>query len=189
MLSYFILLFLSTTDALGSFGYFNGTSYVSLSSTWRITQNTALSFRTCSGGELLHQRGANNDSLTLSVHNSSVVFQWNINGINSSIIIGDDLASSDWLFAQFTFIFGVLRINISRSSTILFSSIIATNSFRSYILQADLAGETSLYVGRNFRGCIYEGPNVILSSNDSVIEDTSVDWDSCPLQADCAKGG
>nr|CAD7398373.1 unnamed protein product [Timema cristinae] len=60
------------------------------------------------------------------------------------------------------------------------SQVIANATFNSEILEADLAGPDSiLIVGKNFYGCILEGPSIVF--NTSGVTHQDVLWGPCPL--------
>ena len=64
----FLLLFSRRTISI----YFNGTTYIQATKPLNLTKPFSLSFRTCTGGQLLHQNGDNGLLFELVVHPGKV---------------------------------------------------------------------------------------------------------------------
>lgn len=181
----------------GRYGYFsqeNSSSVLLQNAVWNIRtsgQQTAFSLRTCSNGELLYQSGARGDFLKLSLINGTLEFHWSVGTRQNSILVGNDLNNDEWWTLSVQRYLGNLYLNVTKSGRVYFSEIISNSTFRSYFSSIDFSGTAGLYVGRDFTGCLMEGPTVIFSKNNAYIRWNNVIWSntSCPqLDASCALG-
>nr|CAD7575639.1 unnamed protein product [Timema californicum] len=132
--------------------FFNRTSYVRLQTPISLHSHTGLSFRTCHGGDLFVQH-INTSKISLEVRSDGLVFMADLGGRR----------------------LGNLTLSVAGHQ-----QVIANATFNSEILEADLAGPDSiLIVGKNFYGCILEGPSIVF--NTSGVTHQDVLWGPCPL--------
>ena len=172
--------------------YFNSSlgSSVTLSSVLSMKNHIAFSFRTCSYGRLVHQRGASGDYLSIALtQNGSLEMSWfksDLNISNSVLIGNDSLRNNKWYTTDSNFVNGKITLSIEAGSRTLHEKLISTSTYQRELWDLDLLGGTALQVGAGFSGCIQEGPNLQLSADDAV--DTNVEWGICPLESRPTEG-
>ncbi|XP_023219824.1 protein crumbs-like [Centruroides sculpturatus] len=166
-------------------GYLNGYSPVILNNTISLQERTSFSFRTCSSGLLLYQKGKNGDFLSLDLKESGQIeFKWKINGQEQTIFGGTKLNNNHWHNVDLIHNVGTLTLYIDFESYI-----VANNTYHSNIFKINLKDDIpNLYVGYNFSGCILQGINILLNSSTN---GNLVQWDICPLpdKEDCSGYG
>jgi len=183
----------------GRYGYFaqENSSYVLLqTSTWDVLSSgaqTEISFRTCDNGELLYQSGGgdNSDFLQLSIQNGTLAFNWSVGLHQEEVILGNFLNNNVWWTVTLQRYLGNLSLNISLRGAVKFSEIISNSTFRTYFRSLDLSSSVGIYVGRNYTGCLLEGPNVIFINNPSILSN-NVEWSNTSCSQtfnDCPAGG
>ncbi|KAL4219251.1 DNA repair protein Rad9 [Mactra antiquata] len=154
----------------GKFGYFsqeNNSHVLIRNGEWDISvsgHQAEFSFRTCSNGEFLYQRGASGDFLLLTLINGTLEFHWKIGDFQSTIFIGNDMNNDEWWTVSSQGYLGNAFLNVSRGGRVFFSEIISNSTFRNYFENIDFGGTEGLYVGKGFTGCLMEGPTVIFST-------------------------
>ncbi|KAH3796462.1 hypothetical protein DPMN_150030, partial [Dreissena polymorpha] len=170
------------TLPVGQYGYFakeNASVVVLPQSTWDISKDgalTELSFRTCNSGELMYQENAQTkDSLKLSIDNGRLVFNWSVGLEQSGIILGSSLNNNVWWTVQTLKYLGNVYLNIYLRGAVKFSEIVSNSTFRKFLSKVDFSNSTELFVGRNYTGCILQGPSVMFVPQPS-INSTNVHW-------------
>ncbi|KAL3872299.1 hypothetical protein ACJMK2_040233 [Sinanodonta woodiana] len=186
-LSYFFFLFLLAGIVSGDtgqkYGFFNRSenSYVRLVNTsWNLQKLTGFSFRTCSGGEILYQNGTSGDFLQLEITNGTLKFQWLVQTTSLTVPVLQNLNNNAWYTVNLQYYLGNLFLNISQGHTQLKSEIIANSTYRTYLFNINLSNSLGLSVGKDYTGCIMEGPNVIFVNNSLTVN--NVYWSNTPCQ-------
>ena len=165
----------------GKYGYFsqNSNSLVVLNDTlWNVKtsgQQTEFSFRTCSNGELLFQQGTVGDLLKLLIINGTLEFHWIIGQNTDRSYVGTSLNDNQWYTVTSHFYLGKLYLNVTKAGKVKFSEEISNSTHRTYFQSIDLTGNSGLTVGRNFTGCLMQGPNVIFLNNDFITWN-NIEW-------------
>lgn len=148
------------------------------------SQLTAFSFRTCSFGQLLEQEGTtkngSRDKLAVDLLQSGELqLSWLVNGnVGSETSRGYNWRTNLWYTVDVRFHFGQINLRVVQGTKDLFGVLISNSTFRRDLWDLDLTGGSDVIVGRNFTGCIQEGPLFPLSTTRS---STGVTWGECPL--------
>ncbi|XP_052828928.1 protein crumbs isoform X1 [Octopus bimaculoides] len=166
----------SFSTTLSNNVYLNASGFLNISQIWQLKSNSGLSFRTCSNGKLLHQVGATGNSLTLTLNNGVLNLEWQINSSLSNVTVGENLNDNAWYFVKFEFLLGNLSIIVQKGPDILFTKLIANDSFNQNLWNVKLQNGSALLVGFNFTGCLMSGPNIDLTSASS----TGFVYNGCP---------
>nr|CAD7408780.1 unnamed protein product [Timema poppensis] len=154
--------------------FFNRTSYVRLQTPISLHSHTGLSFRTCHGGDLFVQH-INTSKISLEVRSDGLVFMADLGGRRYESRLNERLLDNSWHYVNLLYRLGNLTLSVAGHQ-----QVIANATFNSEILEADLAGPDSiLIVGKNFYGCILEGPSIVF--NTSGVTHQDVLWGPCPL--------
>lgn len=154
--------------------FFNSTSQMQVSSALNPLKNGFdFSFRTCSGGVLLDQKGTNNGFVRLEVVPTIVNYSvtpvlfnashfkmtWSINSSEESVTLGKDLDQNIIYKVQFTAGSGGTNSMLSLTGLTSFSVDISNNIL-------DFTNTGPLFVGSGggagFVGCIMSGKNIPL---------------------------
>ena len=160
------------------------------------------SFRTCSGGVLLDQKGTSNGFVRLEVVPTTVNYSitpvlfiashlkmtWKISSVQDSVILGKDLDKNILYKVQFTA--GSGQVNSTLTLTGLTAqSVQIPNTILGFVNSGPLYAGYPVSGGEGFVGCIISGRNIQLVKT---ISDSSVNIkEICPLdnQLGCpAKG-
>lgn len=162
--------------AQGPEGFFNKSSYVSITSLFDVRGRTSFSFRTCSNGELLYQEGISGDFVNVTLlPSSSLEFAWQVNRLHRSVVAGSNLIDNRWHDVDLVHNLGTVTLSVSKNSVL-----VANNTYNTDLFDLRLeSAHPQLTVGRGFTGCILQGAGVVL--NDSSIYSYEVDWRKCPL--------
>ncbi|XP_078379883.1 uncharacterized protein LOC144662811 [Oculina patagonica] len=156
--------------------FFNATSQMLVSSgVIPLQSGFDFSFRTCSGGVLLDQKGTNDGFIRLEVVPTAVNYSvtpvlliashlemnWKINGIQDSITLGKDVDQNTIHKVQFTA--GSRGINSTLILTGLTTlSVDIPNSILGFVNSGPLFAGTPVSGGIGFVGCIISGRNIQL---------------------------
>lgn len=174
---------LHTVFMQGSEGFFNGTSYASISIMFNARSRTSLSFRTCSSGQLLYQEGHTGDFIALTLLPSGILeFKWQVNRQYSSVQLGSNLNNNHWHDVDIVHKLGSVTLSVSNHFVYI------ANSTSNDIFDINLNPiNPQLIVGQGFTGCILQGAGVVL--NDSNVQSFGVNWGKCPLpnKKDCGE--
>lgn len=167
--------------------YLNQTGIINLPHTWQLKSTTGLSFRTCSNGRLLHQVGANGNSLILSLNQGVLQVQWTLNSTWSPIKAGQNFTNKVWYYVSLEFSLGTLQLKVRKGSQLVLDKIIANSTYNSDLWSIQLDGGTPLQVGIDFTGCMMPGPNVDFTNANFT---AGVIFGNCSLldQQNCADG-
>ena len=170
--------------------YFNETlgSSVTLSTTLRMRNHIAFSFRTCSYGQLIYQQGAGGNFLRMALtKNGSLEMSWRSDEIVDNVTIGSDtLRNNKWYTIDSIFIQGEIFLSIEQGSMVKYKNLVSNSTYRTYLWDLDLSGGSRIQVGAGFSGCIQEGPSLKLSDSDTNAE--NVLWGQCPLELRTVEG-
>ena len=170
--------------------YFNETlgSSVTLSTTLRMRNHIAFSFRTCSYGQLIYQQGAGGNFLRMALtKNGSLEMSWRSDEIVDNVTIGSDtLRNNKWYTIDSIFIQGEIFLSIEQGSMVKNKKLVSNSTYRTYLWDLDLSGGSRIQVGAGFSGCIQEGPSLKLSDSDTNAE--NVLWGQCPLELRTVEG-
>ncbi|XP_049806323.1 protein crumbs [Schistocerca nitens] len=171
----FILFFAESVSAVYREGYFNGSSFVSLSTPVNLKNHTGLSFRTCVGGELFFQQGKPGYSLLLSVRSEGLLFVAVVNGRAIKTLLNARFLDNEWHNINLMYRLGNLTLSAgSHQKTV------ANSTFNPEIIQySEMFRNNVVLLGREFVGCILEGPGLVLTT--SVDSQQNVRWEPCPL--------
>ncbi|XP_054718914.1 protein crumbs-like [Uloborus diversus] len=184
MITYLLILLLQVQHAFsqGAEGFFNGSSFASISTLFDPRARTSLSFRTCSSGQLLYQEGITGDFMKLALLPSGTLeFSWQVNRHRHAVTLGSNLIDNHWHDVDLIHRLGSVTLSVSRKSLLIANSSNENNLF-------DMRLESAipqLVVGRGYTGCILQGAGVVL--NDSNVHSEDVTWGKCPLpdRGDC----
>ncbi len=160
--------------------------------TLNLRQEIAFSFRTCSYGELLWQKGAlSQDTIQFGV-NSAGSLQVNIrkhttpSPSSTTLVLqsnaGSNFRDDQWYLVRSTFTENEIYVIVTQGNTEVARGLLSNNTYQQYVQHLDLTSG-SLRIGSGFNGCIQGGPSVPLSGPELIAE--AVGW-GCPL-ADTAE--
>lgn len=163
----------STSDI--SEAYFNGTAYLRLLSPMPIWGHTAISFRSCKGGEILSQQ-YNRHTLWLSVLSDYIQVSLTGSAIRVDARLEYKLLDNKWHTIQFLYEFGKLNLIVDKSH-----NLIANSTYNTALLtNQDVKNEAAvLILGNNYAGCLQHGPGLIFNASSMNAE--AVVFGTCPL--------
>ena len=151
----------------------------------------AFTFRTCSFGSLVRQRGLtdggayNGDLLSFEVTKSgSLRIYWEDRSASDrttgEALLGDDsLSNNEWYTVSCSFTLGIINVQIEQSSVTRYSTVLSNSTFNHYLWDLDLSG-ADVEVGRGFSGCL-EGVSSILFDVEGVTALPQVVWGRCDM--------
>jgi len=157
------------------------------------------SFRTCSGGVLLDQKGPNNGFVRLEVVPTTVNYTvtpalfiashfkmtWSINSLEESVTLGKDLDQNIIYKVQFTAGSGGTNSTLSLTGLASFSADIP-NNIKNFTHTGSLFAGSPVTGGTGFVGCIISGSNIPLAKSVSSInisENCTLDYQlGCPTR-------
>ncbi|XP_069119516.1 LOW QUALITY PROTEIN: protein crumbs homolog 1-like [Argopecten irradians] len=191
VLGFFLFLLDVPTEATtnGRVAFFNVSMNSSLqirgtNFTWnQIGAQLAFSYRTCSGGQLLYQRGSTGDFLSLDLNsNGTLEFRWKTGNEEHFIYYGNSLIGKDFYYVKIQrTVLNVLALEVVLYGNVVLNVSIANTTYRESIWHADLGGSAGIQVGRHLTGCVMEGPGISFRNNSNV-EPINVLWgDTCPV--------
>ncbi|XP_036327522.1 protein crumbs isoform X3 [Rhagoletis pomonella] len=158
--------------------YFNGSAYLRLLTPMPIWDHSAISFRSCRGGEILAQQ-YNKNSFVITVLNDFLQVS-----LAGPAVIGPNnrldvklpyhLLDNHWHTLQFKYEYGNLYLYIDHTSMVF-----ANSTYNSqFLTNQDIGNEAAILIlGNSFSGCLQDGPG-LLFINGSV---QNVVYGSCPL--------
>ncbi|XP_054726521.1 protein crumbs isoform X3 [Anastrepha obliqua] len=158
--------------------YFNGSAYLRLLTPMPIWDHSAISFRSCRGGEILAQQ-YNKNSFVITVLNDFLQVS-----LAGPAVIGPNnrldvklpyhLLDNHWHTLQFKYEYGNLYLYIDRTSMVF-----ANSTYNSqFLTNQDIGNEAAILIlGNSFSGCLQDGPG-LLFINGSV---QNVVYGPCPL--------
>ncbi|XP_034945316.1 protein crumbs isoform X2 [Chelonus insularis] len=139
--------------------YFNGTTFLKLSSMVSVHRHSGLSFRTCEGGRLFTQ-SYNDDTISLDVTVDGLVFTAFIDNQKYESKLSAKLLNNVWQNVNLFFRLGNLTLTAAGHS-----QIIANATYNSAILMLpDYNVNNTLIVGDGFKGCILQGPGILFNN-------------------------
>ncbi|XP_037806367.1 protein crumbs isoform X1 [Lucilia sericata] len=170
----------SGVSATSKEAYFNGSAYLRLLSPMPIWDHSAISFRSCRGGEILAQQ-YNKNSIVISVLNDFLQISLAgpaVIGPNNRVDVkySYHLLDNRWHTLQFKYEYGNLYLYIDRESRIF-----ANSTYNSqFLTNQDIGNEAAILIlGNSFTGCLQDGPG-LLFINDSMTVQNAV-FGPCPL--------
>ncbi|XP_016036029.2 protein crumbs isoform X1 [Drosophila simulans] len=179
----FILIYLATDVASVAVptkeAYFNGSTYLRLTTPMPIWDHSAISFRSCRGGEILAQQ-YNKNSIVISVLNDFLQISLAgpaVHGPNNrlDVKLPYQLLDNRWHTLQFKYEYGNLYLHVDRAA-----SIFANSTYNSQFLTNQDIGykDAILILGNSFSGCLLDGPGLQFVNNSTV---QNVVFGHCPL--------
>uniref|UniRef100_A0A1I8PY45 Protein crumbs n=1 Tax=Stomoxys calcitrans TaxID=35570 RepID=A0A1I8PY45_STOCA len=160
--------------------YFNGSAYLRLLSPMPIWDHSAISFRSCRGGEILAQQ-YNKNSIVISVINDFLQISLAgpaVIGPNNRVDVkySYHLLDNRWHTLQFKYEYGNLLLFIDRESRLF-----ANSTYNSqFLTNQDIGNEAAILIlGNSFTGCLQDGPGLQFI-NDSMTVQNAV-FGPCPL--------
>lgn len=189
-----LLLHLSPCTRSSTF-FFNATSSMQVSSASIPLKNGFdFSFRTCSGGVLLDQKGSSNGFVRIEVVRTTVNYTrtpvlfipshlrmtWKVNGTEESVTIGKDLDKN--ILHQVQFTPGSGQVNSTLTLSGLTTQFVQMpNTILEFVSSGPLYAGNHISGGEGFVGCITSGQNIPLPDSISVNVNAN-----CPLgQSGC----
>ncbi|XP_055602052.1 protein crumbs isoform X2 [Uranotaenia lowii] len=175
----FILVLCSSRTAsiqVDKEAYFNGSAYLRLKTPMTLWSHSAISFKTCRGGEILSQRYAGHALLVSVLPDSlSVVLSAPSTQAIEARVPGRFL-DNKWHTLQFVYQLGTLYCIIDKQPTT-----IANQTYNSQlILDQEIKNEAAvLILGKQFSGCLLHGPGLVFNS--SAMNAEAVTFGPCPL--------
>ncbi|SPP83299.1 blast:Protein crumbs [Drosophila guanche] len=179
----FILIYLATdvasVEVQTQEAYFNGSTYLRLTTPMPIWDHSAISFRSCRGGEILAQQ-YNKNSIVISVLNDFLQISLAgpaVHGPNNrlDVKLPYQLLDNRWHTLQFKYEYGNLYLHVDRAA-----SIFANSTYNSQFLTNQDIGykDAILILGNSFSGCLLDGPGLQFVNNSTV---QNVVFGVCPL--------
>ncbi|CAH1720705.1 unnamed protein product [Chironomus riparius] len=157
--------------------YFNGSAYLRLKNPMLLWGHSALSFRTCRGGELLSQTYMRHE-LTVTVSKEGITIALNLPQQNTRVeaLIPARLVDNQWHTIQFIYRLGILNLIIDRNTFV-----IANSTYnREFLIDQEIKNEAAvLILGRQYSGCLLHGPGLMFNNSEITVE--GVLFGSCPL--------
>ncbi|XP_063909759.1 protein crumbs isoform X3 [Zophobas morio] len=171
---------LSLAPSIQPEAYFNGTSYLRLQTTISLKRQTGLSFRTCSGGTLFKQQ-QNDDYFELYVNSEGVLFSAKTAGQQFGAKIQGNFLNNKWHVVVLHYELGNLTLRVDNERRL-----IANSTFQSELLTSPglyNEGASVLLVGKQFNGCILEGPSLVFDES-VILYNYNVRFEKCPIPDD-----
>ncbi|KAG5680801.1 hypothetical protein PVAND_010286 [Polypedilum vanderplanki] len=139
--------------------------------------HSAISFRTCRGGELLSQTYMKHE-LTVTLSKEGITIGLNHPQQSSRVDtkISARLLDNQWHTIQFIYRLGTLNLVIDRNSIVLANSTYNRDLLYDQEIKNDAA---VLILGRQYYGCLLHGPGLMF--NNSEIRAEGVLFGACPL--------
>ncbi|XP_050067896.1 protein crumbs isoform X4 [Anopheles maculipalpis] len=158
--------------------YFNGSAYLRLKTPMTLWSYSAISFKSCRGGEILSQRYSGH-ALLVSVLPDwvSIVLSTPAQQPIEARVTGR-LLDNKWHTLEFIYQAGTLYCVIDKQSTP-----IANQSYNApLILDQEIKNEAAvLILGKQYSGCLLHGPGLVFNS--SAMNAEAVVFGPCPLAA------
>ncbi|XP_017848207.1 protein crumbs isoform X3 [Drosophila busckii] len=180
----FILIYLATDVAAVEVhtkeAYFNGSAYLRLLTPMPIWDHSAISFRSCRGGEILAQQ-YNKNSIVISVLNDFLQVS-----LAGPAVIGPNnrldvklpyqLLDNRWHTLQFKYEYGNLYLHVDRAAIIF-----ANSTYNSqFLTNQDIGNEAAILIlGNSFSGCLLDGPGLQFVNGSMTVQNAV--FGVCPL--------
>jgi len=179
----------TTTSSMGSLApthnivYLNSSlsSVVNLSTVLHLNTSLVFSFRTCLPATLLYQQGAAGNFFQIALTQAgSLNVSWQVGAVNDYLNLdGPSLLDNNWYTVTSNFLLGEIYVTVSQQFIVNRVALLSNSTVRRYLWSLDLSGGTPLQVGLQYTGCLQEGPQVLLSSASTTVQ--NVLWE-CPLE-------
>ncbi|XP_076260124.1 cell polarity complex component crumbs [Rhynchophorus ferrugineus] len=160
--------------------YFNGSSYLRLQTTISLKRSTGLNFRTCFGGSLFSQQ-QNEESVEVLVNAKGVYFRAKLDSVLYEEVIYGNFLNNKWHTIYLQYKTGNLTMDVDGESKLI------ANSSHNYALLTSnkLYNERAsvLLIGKNFNGCLLEGPSIVFEPN-LISPNHNVVFEECPIPVD-----
>ncbi|XP_019763330.2 protein crumbs isoform X1 [Dendroctonus ponderosae] len=161
--------------------YFNGSSYLRLQNTMSLKMPTGISFRTCLGGNLLSQQ-QNEESIELLVNKKGVYFRAKVDAVLFEEVVYGNFLNNKWHTVFVYYSAGNLTLDVDDDKKIIANSSYNVPLLTSSKLYDDTAASV-LLIGKNFNGCLLEGPTVVFDSK-LIYYNHNVAFEKCPIPMD-----
>lgn len=154
------------------------------------TFQRAFSFKTCYNGQLIYQRGQSGDEFSVILINGSINIRWKSGNSEIAMTTKAQLNNNAWYIMDLRNRLGVITMEILRGRQRECLIYLANSTYQSSLLGINLSGSAGLVIGRDFTGCVQEGPGVTFINNANV-RDVEVEWsfDTCPLDGITCNSG
>ncbi|XP_034117686.1 protein crumbs isoform X2 [Drosophila albomicans] len=180
----FILIYLATDVASVEVhtreAYFNGSAYLRLLTPMPTWDHSAISFRSCRGGEILAQQ-YNKNSIVISVLNDALQVSLAgpaVIGIKNrlDVRLPYQLLDNRWHTLQFKYEYGNLYLHVDREAIIF-----ANSTYNSqFLTNQDIGSEAAILIlGNSFSGCLLDGPGLQFVPGNMTIQNAV--FGVCPL--------
>ncbi|XP_037950728.1 protein crumbs isoform X2 [Teleopsis dalmanni] len=176
----YLLTDVTSTEITAREAYFNGSAYLRLLAPMPIWDHSAISFRSCRGGEILAQQYNKNsivisvltDFLQVSLAGPAVI------GSNNrlDVKLSYNLLDNRWHTLQFKYKFGNLFLYVDRTPRIF-----ANSTYNSqFLTNQDIGNEAAILIlGNSFSGCLLDGPGLQFLNGSMTVQ--NVVFGACPL--------
>ncbi|XP_058822822.1 protein crumbs isoform X2 [Topomyia yanbarensis] len=156
--------------------YFNGSSYLRLKTPMTLWSHSAISFKTCRGGEILSQRYASHALLVSVLPDSiSIVLSAPNNQPLEARVPGRYL-DNKWHTLQFVYQLGTLYCIVDKQSTTIANQTLNSQLITNKYIKDEAA---VLILGNHYSGCLLHGPGLVF--NQSAMNNEGVVFGPCPL--------
>ncbi|KAK9871196.1 hypothetical protein WA026_011477 [Henosepilachna vigintioctopunctata] len=159
--------------------YLNG-SYIRLLTTISLKKQTGISFRTCVGGNLFSQQ-QKDEMFELIVKKDSILFFAKISGKMFEERMPGNYTNNKWHTVYLQYTVGNLTMTVDDQT-----KLIANSSYNHEVLTSPglyNEGAAVLLIGKQFNGCIQEGPSIVFDKN-IISFSQNVIFGPCPLTDD-----
>ncbi|KAL7730858.1 hypothetical protein ACLKA6_003615 [Drosophila palustris] len=160
--------------------YFNGSAYLRLLTPMPTWDHSAISFRSCRGGEILAQQ-YNKNSIVISVLNDALQVSLAgpaVIGIKNrlDVRLPYQLLDNRWHTLQFKHEYGNLYLHVDREAIIF-----ANSTYNSqFLTNQDIGSEAAILIlGNSFSGCLLDGPGLQFVPGNMTIQNAV--FGVCPL--------
>ena len=154
------------------------------------TFQRAFSFKTCDNGQLLYQIGQSGDEFSIKLINGSINIKWKSGSSEVAMSTNAQLNNNAWYILDLRNRLGVVTVEILKGRQREHLILLSNSTYQSSLLTISLSGSGGLVIGRDFTGCVREGPGVTFRDNTNV-RDVEVEWsfNTCPLDGITCNSG
>lgn len=192
----FLLMLPMTSSLNNNTAFFNSTlnsSVIIRNNILAFQSNTfqrAFSFKTCDNGQLLYQIGQSGDEFSIKLINGSINIKWKSGSSEVAMSTNAQLNNNAWYILDLRNRLGVVTVEILKGRQREHLILLSNSTYQSSLLTISLSGSGGLVIGRDFTGCVREGPGVTFRDNTNV-RDVEVEWsfNTCPLDGISCNSG
>ncbi|CAO1412778.1 unnamed protein product [Diamesa serratosioi] len=155
--------------------YFNGSAYLRLRTPMTLWGHSAISFRTCRGGEILSQSYSKH-KLIVTVLKEGISVSLNSQQSRTEARVAANLLDNHWHTIQFLYQLGNLNLIIDRKTFVISNSTYK----KELISDQEIKNEAAvLILGNQYSGCLLHGPGLVFNTSEITVQ--GVLFGSCPL--------